>query len=405
MSNPNVFNALKVALVYDHVTTAFGGAELVLQTLHELFPAAPLYTSVYNIPSNNWAKNLDVKTSFLQLIPLINRHHQLFALAHPLAFESLDLSPYDLIISVSNGPAKGVLSLPHQLHVNYLLTPTRYLSPNTKDRQHYFRSQPLFSIPGLFALAQPFLKYLERWDRVAAWRPDFSIAISKLVAERSETVYNRTVDAVVYPPFKKPVGSTELSSSPDYFLCLTRLTQYKRVDLAIEAALRTHSVVVIAGTGIYKQTLINQAGNASYVRKKDETLSACFAQAQREQKTILFVGSCTENEKAALLSQCQALVMPGEEDFGLVGLEAASVGKPVITYYKSGIAEILREGIEAVHLKTQSVSKLIHIFKSFDSKTFSPKDLKKTVEEYQTEWFKELFHKTIYHFWQQHSTI
>lgn len=405
MSNPNVFNKLKVALVYDHLTTPFGGAELVLQTLHELFPDAPLFTSVYDLPKHNWANGMEIKTSFLQRIPLLRKYHQLLALFHPIAFESHDFSNYDVILSVSNGPAKGVITLPHQLHVCYLLTPTRYLSSNETESKKYLQSQPLFSVPGISWIAQPFLKYLKRWDAVAAWRPDFMIAISNLVAERSEAMYKRKVDTIIYPPFKPVVPSNIKLAGQEFFLCLTRLTNYKRIDSAVAAALETRTMLVIAGEGVCKKSLINQAGLAAYTRRDQETLSNCFTNAHSTGKTILFVGQCSEAEKQALLSQCQALVMPGEEDFGLVGLEAASAGKPTITYYKSGIAEVLKGKKLAIHLKAHSATELAEALRTFAATNFSSSDLKNTVQELQIEWFKELFHKTIYHFWQQHSTI
>lgn len=404
MNKEKLLSNLKVALVYDHLTTLYGGAELVLQTLHTAFPTAPIYTSVYDLDATHWTAQCDIKTSFLQKIPIIKKYHALLAPLHPLAFESFDLSKYDIIISVSNGAAKGILTLPHQLHVCYLLTPTRYLQTNHPETQVYLESHKIFSVPGMKKLASPFFKYLNYWDNIASWRPDRVVAISKLVGKRISEVYRREVDKVLYPPFFKQKPASNPTIDTDFFLCLTRLTSYKRIDLAIKACLQKNKTLIIAGDGVYKNNLLRIAGSHAYVRMY-ETVEKAVTTASASYKSIIFMGTCSEEEKNALLSQCSALLMPGEEDFGLVGLEAAAHGKPVLTNGISGIAEVLHDSVHAIHISDTTEKAIIKAIEKFETTQFSAEKIKETAKKYESKDFITLFSKTIYQFWQQHSTI
>src|SRR5258708_2622600 len=165
----------KVALVYDRVNTHYGGAENVLLALHQIYPSAPLYTSVYNPQTATWAKVFDVRTSFLQKFPFAKKFHRLYVALMPLAFESFDLSEFDIVISISSAEAKGVLTKPNQLHVCYLLTPTRYLWSHAEEYQKDWLTGPIRAL---------IFNYLRWWDQSAALRPDIFIPISQLVAER-----------------------------------------------------------------------------------------------------------------------------------------------------------------------------------------------------------------------------
>src|SRR3989338_8390229 len=186
---------MKVALVYDRVNK-WGGAERVLLALHELFPDAPLYTSVYDRKKASWADVFDpsagsgqgIKTSFLQKIPFSTRH-ELFAALMPLAFESFSFDEYDLVISVTSEAAKGIITKPKTMHICYCLTPTRYLWSGYND---YFKN-PYFRF-----ISKPLVSYLRFWDKIAAQRPDAYIAISKEVQGRIKKYYGRE-STVIYP--------------------------------------------------------------------------------------------------------------------------------------------------------------------------------------------------------------
>ena len=158
---------MNVALVYDRVNT-WGGAERVLLALQELFPEAPLYTSVYYPSTAQWANGFSIRASFLQHIPYVSRRHQLLAMFMPHAFEQFDFDQYDLVISVTSEAAKGIVTKPHTKHICYCLTPTRYL---WSGYDTYFSSK-IFQW-----LSQPFVSYLRTWDKAAAQRPDSIISI------------------------------------------------------------------------------------------------------------------------------------------------------------------------------------------------------------------------------------
>jgi hypothetical protein len=168
---------MKVAIVYDRVNK-WGGAERVLLALHEIFPKAPLYTSVYDSKRAPWAKVFpEVKTSFLQRIPFIKYLHEFFGWLMPIAFESFDFDEYNLVISVTSEAAKGIITKPQTLHICYCLTPTRYL---WSSHDYYFKNPPVYFkiFPFFWLISRPFVAYLKNWEMKAVTRPDKFIAIS-----------------------------------------------------------------------------------------------------------------------------------------------------------------------------------------------------------------------------------
>jgi glycosyltransferase involved in cell wall biosynthesis len=230
---PRRLENCSVALVYDRVNTPHGGAEKVLLALHALFPNAPLYTSVYNSKTASWANVFDVRPSWLSRLPFAH-HHRLLLPLMPLAFESFDLSAYDLIISITSAEAKGIITQPHQLHLSYLLTPTRYLYSHQHE---YLTTDSHLSAPGTKWLAHQLLKYIKWWDQAAAARPDVIIPISELVAKRTRHYYNRSTVSPIYPPLETlPLTTQRPTLLPptfdQYLLIVSRLVSYKRLDVA-----------------------------------------------------------------------------------------------------------------------------------------------------------------------------
>src|SRR5579859_2046925 len=272
---------LRVGLVYDRVNR-WGGAERILLALHELFPEAPLFTSVYHATKAKWAKEFTITTSFLQNFPLTKSYHELFALAMPIAFESFSFDQYDLVISVTSEAAKGIITKPTTKHICYCLTPTRYL---------WSGYTTYFEDPVAKMLAHPAVSYLRSWDLLAAHRPDHIIAISKEVQKRIATYYQRDA-LVIYPPSMLPsninrsastfiesrspgkqsafriknatrVGTSKHDIKKGYFLVVSRLskfTTYKRVDLAIQACNALKLPLKVIGTGSWKDELRKIAG-------------------------------------------------------------------------------------------------------------------------------------------------
>src|ERR1035437_6994117 len=276
---------MKTALVYDRVNK-WGGAERVLLALHKIFPEAPLYTSVLNIEKAPWAKVFDVKTSFLQNFPKASTSHEFYAPLMPIAFEGFNFDQYDLVISVTSESAKGIITNPKTLHICYCLTPTRYLWSGYND---YFRSS-VFRF-----LSKPVVSYLRFWDKIASQRPDEYIAISSEVKKRIKKYYGRDSE-IIYPPLMLEVDSqSDLRVSGDYFLVVSRLTNfYKRVDIAIKACNQLKLPLKIVGEGADFENLNRIAG-----------------------PTVEFLGNLTDEKLSFYYKNCKALIFPGLEDFGL----------------------------------------------------------------------------------------
>ena len=363
---------MKVALVYDRVNK-WGGAERVLLALHKLFPDAPLYTSVYDKKKAPWALRFNsgqakIKTSFLQKFPFASSNHELFATLMPIAFENFNFDEFDLVISVTSEAAKGIITKPGTKHICYCLTPTRYLWSGYDE---YFKS------PFLRFLSKPFVWYLKTWDRIAAQRPDAYIAISKEVQGRIKKYYGRDSE-VVYPPLmlsRGPVASLLSSGATPYFLIVSRLVPYKKIDIAINAFNKLKLPLKIVGTGSEMGRLRNIAG-----------------------KTIEFLGCLTDKELVRYYSECSGLVFPGLEDFGLTILEAQSFGKPIIAFRGGGALETIIERKTGVFFDEYSVEGLEKAIKQFNSMKFDPKDCFENAEKYSFEKFKKIFMKEILRF-------
>jgi len=300
---------MKVALVYDRVNK-FGGAERVLLALHEIFPKAPLYTSVYDKNLAPWADAFEVRTSFLQKLPLPKNAHEYYPFLMGPAFETFNFDEFDLVISVTHEFAKAVITKPGTLHICYCLTPTSYLWE--PEYSQYFYGRNTFR-----KLTRPLVKYLRWYDKIVAQRPDEYISISETVRKRVKHIYGR-VSKVIYPPVE--FARVPLTKLDSYYLVVSRLAPQKRLDVAIRAFNKLGLPLKIVGIG------------------KEEKRLKVMAKANIE-----FLGYLTDEQLARYYESCRAVVIPGEEDFNLVAVEAQSFGKPVIAYGKGGVAEIVLE--------------------------------------------------------------
>ena len=313
----NLKNNLKVAIVYDRVTK-FGGAERVLLALHEIFPNAPLYTSIYNNKKARWASVFPkIYTSFLQNIPILKNYHELLGWLMPMAFEQFKFDEYNLVISVTSEAAKGIITGTNTKHVCYMLTPTRYLWSGydfyLNNRPQVFKIFPLYKI-----LAYPFLTYLKWWDKVASNRPDKIIAISNEVKNRIKKYYNRE-SVIVFPPvtlqnnFEKQNEETSKQKKGEYYFIHGGFEPYKKLDLVLDVFKKNNLQLIVSGSG------------SEFERLKTDNY-----------KNIKFIYKPTDNELAGLYKNSKAFLMPQEEDFDITSLEAQSFGIPVIAYGKGG---------------------------------------------------------------------
>ena len=378
-----------VALVYDKVTTQYGGAEWVLAALREAFPDAPLYTSMAT-ENAVWSRLFSVKTSFLQRFPLHNP--KLLVWLFPLAFESLDLSTFDVVISVTSGEAKGVLTKPNQLHISYMLTPPRYLHTH---QETYLKSMPLLSLPFLSWITKKMLSYLAWWDKAASKRPDTVIAISKLIQNRIHTVYGLE-SSVLYPPVPDiPTTLPKLSLNQPYFLTLSRLVAYKKIDVAIAAALQENKTIIVAGGGEEAQRLQEKAGRFAKIRVQ-EPLETFLQRHANNGVQVLFTGKVSDLERLQLLQQAEALIMPGLEDFGITALEAAVLGTPTILHARSGVSEILEDTRHSIHIQKETIQEVRKALQRLSNTEISFNTLHTRAKKCSTSVFTRNIKKYVY---------
>lgn len=338
---------LKIAIVYDWIDT-WGGVERVLIYLHSLFPDALFFTSTLSYKNAKWAKGLSIKTSFLQkLPPQIRAFRWLLAPFFPYAFESFTFDDFDLVISLTSAFAKGIITKPGTTHVCYLLTPPRYLWSHTDDY--------LTGVKKI--LSYPIFNHLKKWDKIAALRPDFTISISQVVADRASDYYTIS-SPVVYPPFdseywdgvmKRQIQPVGIDVSKPYYLWVGRMESYKRADLIIEAASRMpHSSFIFVGRGRMEEALKRKSSH-----------------------NCQFTGLIPDEQLSHLYSHATALIMPQNEDFGYVSLESQYHGCPVIAYQAGGACETIISEQTGLFFTEQTVSSLMNQLERCDKISYN----------------------------------
>ncbi|MDW8213086.1 MAG: glycosyltransferase [Roseiflexaceae bacterium] len=348
---------MRVALIHDYLNQ-YGGAERVLEALHDLFPTAPIYTSIYDpgaMPSacHTW----DIRPSWMQRLPAWRRLFRAYVLLYPLAFESFDLSAYELLISSSSAFAKGVIPRPDAIHICYCHTPMRF-AWRTSD----YLAREGFGAARRAAL-MPALALLRIWDVASAQRVDAFIANSRVVAQRIWRYYRR--EAVVVPP---PVDLPPFRETPPgaYFLAGGRLIPYKRLDLAVQACTRLRLPLKIFGDGRDRARLQAIAG-----------------------PTVEFLGRVSEAERRALFAGCRAFIFPGEEDFGIAPLEAMAAGRPVIAYGAGGALETVVEGLTGRFFHEQTVEALMEAIAATLTERYDARAIRRHAEHFGRETFLE----------------
>lgn len=346
----------KIALVHDYFVQK-GGAEKVVEAMHDFFPSAPVYTTVAlpkMLPSR--LREADIRTSAMQRLPAMDRRFRHYFMLYPFAVENFDLSQYDLIFSSSSGYAKGVRRKRNTIHVCYCHTPMRWV-------WHYddYVSRERFG-PGTRSLLPLCLWGLRKWDLRAAQQPNYYIANSRLVADRIRKIYGR--EAFVIPP-PMEVNRFHLSNDiEDYYLILSRLMPYKRIDLAIEACKRMNRRLVIIGDGPDRARLEKMADDR-----------------------IEFLGRQPDAIVNYYAARCRALLFPGEEDFGMAPLEANAAGRPVIAYRGGGAVETVEEGKTGLFFDQPESRALCMAIEQFEAMIWSQLVLRRHAEKFDRNVF------------------
>lgn len=334
--------AMRVALVHDYLNQA-GGAERVAEVLCQMFPTAPLFTSVYDPDAMpDFWRGVEVHTSFMQRIsPRLGVAKRLFPL-YPRAFESLDLSGFDLVLSSCSTYSKGVITQPHTLHVCYCHNTTRFAWMYPEYMAHQ-------SIGALQRAILPTLvSRMRQWDYAAAQRVDYFVANSRTTARRIRKFYRRP-SAIIEPPIRTAEFAGGDGAVEPYFLVVSRLQSYKRIDLAVVAATRLGLPLRIVGRGPDEARLRALAG-----------------------PSVEFAGGVPDRERVRLLQRCSALIVPGLEDFGMVALEAQAAGRPVIAYGAGGSLETVVEGATGALFREQTAECLQGALGGFDPSAYDP---------------------------------
>jgi glycosyltransferase involved in cell wall biosynthesis len=350
----------RVAIVAEWLTSR-GGAEKVVSCLLEIYPEADLFTTVYNRDKLPEFASRHPKTSFLQSFPLLNKRHQLLAPLLPLGISSLNLSGYDLIISSSSSVGKGIKKPKGSVHICYCHTPMRYAwEPDVDDR--------IIKLP----FGKLFVRYLKSWDKMANKGVDYFLCNSKYTLERIKKFYKREA-TVVYPP----VNIDDYQFTPgiareDYFCAISRLVNYKRIDLAIEACRKLDRRLIVIGDGPQMESLKKIASD----------------------KTT-FLGRASDSKKFEVLRRAKALIFPADEDFGIVPIEAMSQGTPVIAYGNGGVRESVKEPSCGIFFPSQSADSVCEAIEKFEKLSFNEREIIDVATGFSQKVFKEKILKFI----------
>ena len=338
-----------------------GGAEKVVEVLREMYPGAPVYTSIYDAEAMpDSYREWDIRTSFLQKMAWKKKTHRLALLLYPSAFEGFDLSEYDLVISSSSAFAKGVVTQPHTTHVCYTHAPMRYVWTTKSYVKGEKMSRPLRT------LLTPGLGYLRTWDAVASARVDTYVANSSAVAQRIHQFYRRNCE-VVYPPVDtEKFAISKPEDIGDYYVIVSRAVAYKRLDLAVDAFTKLGRPLKVLGAGRATKAMQAKAG-----------------------PNVEFLGHVSDEELTQLMARARGFLMPGEEDFGIAAVESLACGRPVIAFAAGGSLDVQRDGFTGVLFSPQTVDALCEAVVRADTIEWDSEAIREyAVERFDTERFK-----------------
>ena len=351
---------MQIALIHDWLNQ-LGGAEDVLETLHGMFPSAPVYTSIYDrarMPAA-W-RNWDIRSSWMDRLPGVYRHHQPYMPVFAALWASRWVpGDYDLLLSNKSAFCLGARARnPAAKHICYCLTPTRF----TYDFDSYVRRGEKLP-PGASAILRALNVALRRWETNAAQRVTEFVAISHEVQDRIRLLYKRD-SRLIYPPVNTDV-SVDLARPQDdgYYFIVSRLLPYKRIDLAIQAFAKLNLPLIVAGDGRDRPRLQQQI----------EALQA---------DKVKLIGRVDDSTLADLLARCRAFVFPGFEDFGIAPIRAMAYGKPVIAYARGGALDTVVDGVTGTLFHTQTPESLIQAIGKNSEVRFAPVDIRRHAEQF-----------------------
>jgi glycosyltransferase involved in cell wall biosynthesis len=352
---------MRVAIVHYWLVSMRGG-EKVLESLCQLFPEADIFTHVYDPESvSETIRGHKIVTTFINSLPRARRYYKHYLPLMPLALEQIDLRGYDLVISCESGPAKGVIPPAGAVHICYCHSPMRYvwnMFHDYRERTGWLRR----------LMMPPLCHYLRIWDASASMRVDRFIANSATVAARIEKYYRRDAE-VIHPPVNVelfesvPAGEVE-----DYYLMAGELVAYKRPELAIAAFNALGRRLIVIGGGEMLAEVRKLAG-----------------------PTVTVMGQQPFGVLRHHYARCRALVFPGEEDFGIVPVEAMASGRPVIAYGCGGATETVVAGVSGLFFKEQTAAAIELAVQEFERMRFDPVAIRAEAQKFNTNRFMTEF--------------
>ncbi|THF74896.1 glycosyltransferase [Cohnella fermenti] len=348
----------RIAIVHDYLNQ-MGGAERVVGLLHQMFPDAPIYTTILD-RDRLWPEleKADIRASWMQRIPGILKRSKQFFWLYPFAVASMKLQGYDLVISSSSAFAKGVRVSGATRHICYCYTPMRF----AWDFATYMESNEVTFAQR--AIARLLMRPLRLWDRSNSRKVHRLVAISSIVQRRIAEYYGLSSE-LIFPPVN--VNRFKLSDKPpeDYFLVVSRLVSYKRIDLAVEACTRARKKLIVIGDGPDRSRLESLAG-----------------------PTVHFVGRLPDQEIERYMQHCLAFLFPGIEDFGITPLEVNACGRPVIAFRGGGALDTINPAVNGLFFDRQNVPDLIMALEEARTRTWNPAAIRRHAEQFGEQQFR-----------------
>ena len=365
---------MKVAIVHDWLVN-YGGAERVVEAMLSVYPDADIFTLVYDEKKmGHIFPKEKIHTSFVQKIPCATKLYTKFLTLMPRAFESFDLTGYDLVLCSSSSCAKGVITAPNTAHIAYIHSPMRYAW------DQFFSYRKSSGRLTRFFMDR-WIPQIRLWDYVSSQRIDALIANSSYISRRIKKCWNRESE-VIFPPVNTERLSPNGKAAEDFFVVFSRFVPYKRIDLAIKACAEAGERLVVIGSGSQEKELKELAG---------------------KNENIVFTGRISDDEVKGYLQRCKALIFCAEDDFGIIPVEAQACGRPVIAFGSGGATETVVNGVTGVFFEKQTVDSLLSAMQRFDdlykNGAFDAEKIAAHAQKFSTERFctelKEKIEKTI----------
>lgn len=365
----------RVALVHDYLNQ-HGGAERVLEQMHQIWPGAPIFTSIYD-----WARmpvdyrSWDIRASWMQRLPGILRHHQPYLPLYPQVFSRVNLTGYDLVISSSSAFAKNIYPAPGALHICYCHSPMRF----AWTFEDYARRERLGRAARV--TLRPLLRTVKLWDAAGTARVSHLVANSRAVAARIKEWYGRDA-TVIYPPVnvERLASEPPVAADTPYYLVVSRLVPYKRLDIVVDAFSHLGLPLYVVGSGRDRATLQARAGH-----------------------NVRFLGAVSDGEKQRLYAGCQATIFPAEDDFGIAQVEAQAAGRPVIAYGAGGALETIEEGVSGLFFYEQTPEGVIDAVRRFETLRFDSARIAMRAKSFAEDLFRARFAAFVAGKWAAHS--